>query len=195
MRDNLLRNDAFRADALRALRTHKYDVTESGIFIPGAKALIHGHFEAAANDEPFDVAANLIVTEGLNKFLSDTLDGATPNTAHYIAIHSGASTPDAAWTSANYAANATELTTQYDEATRVLWQKGNAAGGILDNTSNPAVFTFNTAVTVRGAALLSLSTKGGITGTLIAAAQFAAAKSMADEEELRVKYVITATST
>lgn len=182
-------------EALRAIRAHKYDRTDSGIVIPSMKLAIGGVFEVAVGDGPWDVAPNLIVTEGLNHLLSVALAQGTQKAAFYLAPFSGNVAVPATWTGANFTTNATEFT-NYTEANRVLWEKGAVAAGSVGNAATPGVFTMDTGGgTIRGMALLEASAKSATTGVLIAAARLSADKVLAVDEELRAKYTISATST
>lgn len=183
-----------RDEALAAIRKHKYEKTESGIFIPSMKLFIGGTFEVAVNDGPFEVCPNLVPTEGMNHILGVALKQATQKAAFYVALFSGNVTPQATWTGANFDTNATEFT-NYNEATRVLWQAGSVTGGAVSNTATPAVFTMGTGGgTIRGAALLESSTKEDNSGVLIAASRLQSDKTLDTGEELRVKYSISVTS-
>ncbi len=153
---------------------------------------VHGHFEVSINDGPWHIEPNLVVTEGLNYLLSAALAGGAQKTTFYIALFGGNVTPAANWTGANYTANSTEFT-NYNEATRVLWQKDAVSAGSIGNNTNPAVFTMAAGGgTVRGAALIEASAKSATSGILVAAARFAADKVLAVGEELRIRYIITA---
>lgn len=183
-----------RDEALRAIRAHKYDRTDAGIVIPSMKLAIGGVFEVAANDGPWDVAPNLIPTEGLNHIIAVALAQGTQKSAFYLALFSGDVTVQATWTGANFVTNATEFTNYTGE--RQEWVDGSVAAGSVSNTASPAVFPITGAGgTVRGIALLEASAKGATTGVLIAASKLAVAKVMANEEELRAKYTLSATST
>ena len=156
---------------------------------------VHGHFEVSYDSgKTWEIEPNLIVTEGLNYLLAAALDAAAQKTTLYIALFGGNVTPLAAWTGANWVANATEFT-NYVEAARQVWDKGDAVAGSISNTATPAVFTAGVGGgTVRGAALVEASAKSATTGILIAAARFLTDKVLAETEELRVKYTISATS-
>lgn len=182
-----------REEALQAIRAHKYDRTDSGIVIPSMKLAIGGVFEVAGNDGVWDVAPNLIPTEGLNHIIAVALAQGTQKSAFYLALFSGDVTVQSTWTGANFVTNATEVTAYTGE--RQEWVDGSVAAGSVSNTASPAVFPFTGAATVRGIALLEAAAKGATTGVLIAASKLAAAKVMANEEELRAKYTLSATST
>lgn len=183
------------AEARRAIANHRYEATASGIEIPSMKLAIGGIFEVAGNDGVWNVAPNLLTTEGLNYILGAALAQATQKLGLYLAIFSGNVTVVPTWTGANFAANATEITT-YAETTRPLWDKGAVAAGSVSNTAIPAVFTMGAGTTtVRGVGLLGASAKGATTDVLVAAARLPVDKVMAELEELRAKYTLTATST
>lgn len=184
-----------RRDLSQAVRNHKYEVTDEGLLFPSQQLVVGGYFEVSVNGGDFEKAPNLVPTEGLNHLLGVTLSQDTQKLGFYVSLFSGNVTVQASWTGANYVANATEFT-NYDEATRVAWVEAGAAAGSISNTASPAVFTMGTGGgTIRGAALLEASAKSATTGVLIAAARFLTDKVMAEDEELRIKYTISATST
>lgn len=184
-----------RHELSRAVSNHRYDKTDSGLYFPAQGLTVGGIFEAAVGLGPYEPAPNLVPLEGLNHLLSVALAQGVQKLDFYIALFSGNVTVQNTWTGANFVANATEFT-NYDEATRVEWEKGAVAAGAVGNTDTPAVFTVGAGGgTVRGAALLEASAKSATTGVLIAAARFATDKVMAEDEELRIKYTISATST
>src|SRR5690348_16648804 len=121
-----------RDEALRAIRRHKYEVNEAGIVIPSMKLTIGGLFEVASGDGPWDIAPNLLVTEGLNHILSVALAQGTQKAAFYIAPFAANVAVASTWTGANFTDNATEFT-NYTEANRVLWNKGAVAAGAVGN--------------------------------------------------------------
>ena len=183
-----------RREAQRALDTNKYEISREGVVIPSMKLAFRGVFETAGPGEDFAPSPNMIVTEGLTHILATSLAQGTQNAAFYIALFSGNVAVANTWTAANFTANATEFT-NYDETARVLWAKDAASAGSIGNTSTPAAFTMSSGGgTIRGAALLSASAKSATTGVLIAAARLAADKVMAEAEELRVRYTLTASS-
>lgn len=186
-----------RAEALRRLRNGQFE-TEGGAVLmtadDGTQLKFHGHWEVQVGDGPWEITPNRVVDEGILHILGVALDQGSQNAAFYIAPFGGNVTPAASWTAANFTANSTEFT-NYDETTRVLWANDAAASNAIGNTTTPATFTIATGGgTIRGAALISASAKSATTGVLVAAARFAADKAMAATEELRVKYIITGSS-
>lgn len=153
-----------------------------------------GYFETQVGDGPWVRADNIVVDQGVMYLINTGLAAGAASTIFYIAPFSGSVTPLAAWTAANFTGNSTEFT-NYTESVRQTWQKDTAAGNAIVNNTTPATFTIDTGGgTIRGAALISVSTKSATTGTLIAAARFDVDKVMTAGEELRVKYTLTGTS-
>jgi hypothetical protein len=190
---NLMANH--RAEALRRLSNGQYEVLDGGaILVPAMGLKFAGHWETQVGDAPWALDPNIVVDEGILHILTVALAQGTANSAFYIAPFGGNITPANTLTAATFTATATEFT-NYDETTRVLWAKDAAAANAIGNNTTPAVFTISTGGgTIRGAGLISISTKSATTGKLVAAARFAADKVMTAGEELRIKYIISGTS-
>lgn len=122
----------------------------------------------------------MIVTQGLNDVIDTTF--ATPR---YIGLFASNYTPLAGHTMTTIGASAGE-TGAYDEATRQEFIESVASAGSTDNTGNVAVFTFNANVTVYGAFLCTIATKGTSTGRLLGAVRFAQAMVMKPQGVLYV---------
>lgn len=184
-----------RAEALRRLRSGQYEVSDNGVVLVPAMGLsFAGHWETQVGDEPWHVDPNIVVNEGILHILDVALDQGAANSAFYIAPFNGAVTPAASLTAATFTGTTTEFT-NYDETTRVAWANDAVASNAIGNNTTPATFTISTGGgTIRGAGLISASAKSATSGKLIAAARFNADKVMAAAEELRVKYIITGTS-
>lgn len=84
----------------------------------------------------------------------------------------------------------TELTAEYDEATRPAWGPDAAASQAIAN-SLKATFTFNAAKDVRGFFVTSSSTKGGTTGTLWSTAVLDVVQSVQPGQVAKVYYSLT----
>lgn len=182
------------AEALRAIRGNKHEVTDAGVVIPSMKVRLGGVFQTSVNGGAWEADSNLVVTEGINYILGASLGAATAQPTFYIALFSGNVTPASTWTAATVVAGATEFT-NYNEANRVVWNESAPTAGAVNNDASPAVFTISTGGgTVRGAFLISSAAKSATTGVLICAARFGTDKVMAAAEELRVKYGIAGTS-
>lgn len=187
---------ARRHAILNAVRNHKYERTPSGIFMPrvGGGLGIQGFFEVGVNGRDWSVEPNLVVNTGLNHLLSAALAGGSAISSWYIAPFKNDITPSASQTTSNYTSVAGELT-EYDESTRQAWTYAAVSSQSITNTASPAVFTINASVTVRGAGIVSVSTKSATSGTLLCYARFGSDRTLADNDELSIKYTITATST
>jgi hypothetical protein len=136
---------------------------------------------------------NIVVNQGLNHILGVEFDVVTQITQWFLGLFQGNYTPVATDTAATIPGNSTECSS-YTSATRPLWQPAAASGQSITNSANPAIFTFNTNVTIYGAFLASLATIGGTGGTLFAAAQFSASKAVANLDQLLVTYTFNAAS-
>jgi hypothetical protein len=179
---------------LRYLRNRQFERTENGgILFPRAGIVARGAYFDSVNGAPFQLAGhNLVVNQGLEHFLGVTLTSVSQITTWYLAIFNGAASPAATWTAANFAANATEITTEYDEANRQTWTPDAIDTGdySVDNDTSPASFTINAALNVEGAALLSSNVKGGTAGILVSATKYAATRVLADGDDYAVRYGI-----
>lgn len=134
---------------------------------------------------------NIVVNTGLNYLLDSALSGATVATSHYIGLFSNNYTPIAG----TLITDLTEVNAKYTEATRPAWTEAGAASQAITNSASPAAFTFNASETVYGAFLISNNTKGGTTGTLIAASKFSSSRAMLSTDVLNVTYTLSASST
>lgn len=176
------------------LDKHQYEVGPEGILFPQAHAVASGEYFFDSNDgERPGVEHNRLPAQGLNYLLEAGLRGGAASTQFYLAIFSGAYTPVDGVTAANFATQATEITSAaegYTENLRRPWMPAAAAGGVMDNVANRAAFTIATAseLTIRGAALLSDPVKGGTNGVLISVARFATDRKEADGNVFNLGY-------
>ena len=180
----------------RALRNFKFERVGNGLILfPAQKLYVGGVFEHDVNGLDLRFDPNLVVFQGLDDILKVSFNQGTQKTTWYIAPFAGDVTPVNTWTAANYAANSTELTTQYDEATRQEFVETDPTGAqSLNNLASKATFTINTNVTLYGAGLLSSSVKGGTAGVLFAATRFASSRALVDDDLLNIGYTISAAS-
>lgn len=137
---------------------------------------------------------NLVVTVGRNYLLEAGLSAdATAITTWYLGLVSGASPTFAAGDTMSSHGGWTEATV-YDEATRVAWVPGSVSNGSVSNAASVAEFTMNDTATIGGAFLVSNNTKGGTTGVLYAAGDFATDRSVIDNDILEVTATFSATA-
>ena len=192
-------SDRIKREVARHLRNGNFEHTPGGILVDRRqmKAMLGGVFQHTLYraDGSRDVAIdpNRVVGEALTNMLNVWLHGGVQNTAWYIGLYSGAVIPADGWTGANWASLATEFTA-YAETTRVEWQEGAAANKAISNSGREAMFTFSgTNNTVRGAVLCQAPAKGAQTGLLVAATNFAAARTgLSAPDQLGVSYTLTA---
>jgi hypothetical protein len=177
----------------RHFRNFHYEVDDDGDLLI-AHARIGGVFELESPDGlGVTRERNLITTEGANYLLSAGVGNGAQSTTFYIAPFSGAVTVLDTWTAATFASSASELTTQYTEASRIEYVESVPASKATNNNSNPAVMTSAVdSVVVRGAGVLSASTKGGTTGVLLAAARYGSDRSLPTTgDTLAIRYQVT----
>lgn len=184
-----------RAEILRSLANGHYENTDDGrVLFPRMGIHIGGTFASSVNGGAYRVEPNLIVNEALNDILNDYFKSGTPPAAWYIGLFSGDVTVAATWTAANVTSNSTEFTT-YDESARQTWTAGTVASQAVNNSASPAAFTIATGGgTVRGAFLVSDSTKSGTSGVLGAATRFAQDRVLLAADVLNITYSLSATS-
>ncbi len=189
-----------RSEFLRALANHKYEQTNAGILFPEQKAIARGVYIHSVNGQDEREDPNIVVTEFLNYMLECALRDGTKLPNWYCAISTGNVSPQAAWTAANYATNATEITSNsdgYQETTRPAFSPAAASGGVADNYATRAEFNIELttgSLTVWGAGILSSNIKGGTAGKLGSATKFTASRTLYDEDVFSVGYRITLTS-
>jgi hypothetical protein len=153
-----------------------YAQSEGGIFMPTQALLVGGKFigtlirDGKVIDEFED--CNLVVNEGLNALNDIMFHGSTQITQWYLGVFEANYTPVSTVTAATIAAAATECTA-YASGTRPTYDEAASASQVTTNAASRASFVFNATKTIYGGFLISNSTKGGTTGTLFAAAQFA----------------------
>lgn len=122
-----------------------------------------------------EVIHNLIPTEGLTHIMGVAFKGAAQVLTWYLSLFEGNYTPNAGLTAAAYPAAATECTA-YQGSTRIEFNEGSVVAGAVDNSANPAKFTFTANKTVYGGVMSSASAKGATTGVLTSAVRFTSPK-------------------
>lgn len=135
-----------------------------------------------------DSFQNLVVTAGLNKVLDATFKTGLASPAWYVGLK-GSGTVVAGDTMASHS-GWSELT-PYSNSNRPTFTPGSISSGSVDNSASKAVFNINGTSTVVGAFLADDNTKGGTTGTLYGAGDFAASRSVANGDTLNVTVTLT----
>lgn len=134
---------------------------------------------------------NLVTNAGLDYSLDVALSGGSQISTWYVGLINGSPTIAAADTMSSHS-GWTE-NTNYSESTRVTWSDGGVSSQSVTNSASKADFTCNSdSQTIAGAFLTSVSTKGGTSGTLYAAGEFASAKSLDTGDTLSVTATFTA---
>ena len=188
-----------RAEFARAIRNNQFEQTDEGVLFPKQHAVAKGVYVHGVNGEDWREDDNLLTVEGLNHMLDVVFHGGSAVATWYFALFGGNVTVLNTWTAANFTSNSTEITSGtegYTEATRQAFVESAASAGSLNNTASKAAFTIATAtsLTVRGAGLLSNSTTGGTTGTLMSASRFSADRTLYDTDVFNLGYTVTLTS-
>ena len=187
-------------DIRRALDKGQYEQTEAGLLLKQTRVLVRGLYEHWVNGGDYRADHNIVTDEGLINLLNVNYAGTAATATWYLSLYSGAYTPVAGLTAASYPAAAGEITSGtegYSEATRVTYNETAATSTpVITNTANKANFTIATAstVTVNGAALHSISTKGATTGVLSSAVKFAAARTLYNTDVFTLAYSTTLAS-
>lgn len=143
----------------------------------------------------FEEVKNLVTTQGLNDVLSKYFKGSSYTAAWFMGLVNNASF--SAFAAGDTAAqiggsNGWLEATAYSESVRQTVTLGSASAGSIDNSASKAVFSINGTVTVKGAFVVSTSTKAGTTGVLYGEATFASARSMFSGDSLTVGVTLTA---
>jgi hypothetical protein len=176
---------------------HAQNGAPYGLTIPDGLLVLGGHFhvehyrDGVLLDE-FD-SDNLVTNEGINHVLNVLANGAT-QLSWYAAIFEGNYQPLATDTAATIVANSTE-STAYDESTRQVWNPADSSAKSLTNAAARATFTINATKTIYGAFIISSSAKSSATGTLLAAAKFSTPRSVQDDDQLFITYILNGSST
>lgn len=140
---------------------------------------------------------NVVTDEGINFMLDVMFHNATQEATWYVSIFESNSTPLVGWTYDLYADSLVTECTAYDEATRVAYNEAAAGSKSITNSANKATFTINDTKDIYGAALVSNSTKSDHTAGdyLFCASLFSSARSVVDDDVLRVTVTITGADT
>ncbi len=134
---------------------------------------------------------NTTVNVGLDEILDKFWKGSTYTAAHYVGLK-GTGSIAAADTMSSHA-GWSEITA-YSEGTRETLTLGTVSSQSVDNSGSKASFSINGTATVDGAFVTTDNTKGGTTGILIGAADFASSRSVVNGDTLNVTITLTQAS-
>lgn len=183
---------------LSALQNNKYEKTDTGIYFPFARAVASGMYIHDVNGLDEQCDPNLVVDQGLTYLLGAGLGNTSKITAWYLALFGGGVTPAANWTGANFASNASEITSGtegYGETTRPIFTPGTASANSIDNVASKAPFTIVTSsqLNITGAGMLSDNVKGSTGGTLVSATRFASTRVLSNGDTFNLGYRVQLT--
>lgn len=186
----MLNNQAKSTDAITSQLTRtlgsKDKVAAGGVFTIQC-------FDSQGNLKWEDKKHNLVVNGGLQDMNTQYFKGSAYTATWYIGLYgAGSSNNPAAGDTAASHAGWTEVT-PYSNATRPTATFGTATTAdpsVINNSASPAQFDIDATATVGGAFLISDNTKGGSTGTLFSASDFASPgdRSVASGDTLNITY-------
>ncbi len=138
---------------------------------------------------------NLVVDEGLNDLLTNYLKGSGYTAAFYVGIidNAGFSAIAAGDDAAGIVVpvNGWAESEAYSEGVRQTLTLGAIAAKSVDNSASKAAFSIYGTVVVKGAFVVTNSTKGGGSGVLYGAAAFAATRAAESGDTLNVTVTLT----
>ena len=111
----------------------------------------------------------------------------------YCGIYEGDYVPTSATTSADLQTGAQECQA-YSQANRPVWANTYDGVQLITNFDSPAIYTFNADKTLYGGFLVSNSTKGGNSGTLLSIARFGSPRDVPAGSEFRLRVSISLVS-
>lgn len=188
--------EAHRKEFRKELINGNFEVSPEGIVFPRQSVLATGEYLDWINGVFQGKSPNLVVDQGLMHMLNVVFGATSKASTWYLALYSGAISPAANWTAANFASTATEITSNsegYSDTTRREWVDNVAAANAIDNVGSEATFNIECAssINVNGAALLSDNTKGGTSGVLASATRYGAQRTLYDGDVYKVGYRVT----
>lgn len=182
------------------MRKHQFELTDSGgVLFPRASVVAQGMYVHDINGMDERCDPNLLPDEGLIYLLNVGLNNGTKLATWYVAMYAANYTPLANLTAASFPATASEITSNtegYTESLRPIWTPTPPTTPTISNLANKVAFTIASAsnIVINGLALVSDSTKGAITGKLISATKFAAARPAYNTDIFNAGYSVVLTS-
>jgi hypothetical protein len=184
------------------LSNHQFERSPQGILFPKAGIYIRGRWTDWCNGQLLGVNHNIVVNDGLNHMIGvallDTSQIAAAN--WYIGLGTGttAEVGAVAWTGANIASNASEVTSTtdgYSEANRQAFAGvANTGNTSADNSAAKAAFTITSTggTTDFECAFLvgSDNVRGGTTGTLMSYMRYGSTRALNAADNYEVQYEV-----
>lgn len=182
-------------------KVHTKDEVSSGLIAGGRLdevAEVYANYEVECFDEHGKLKwkenfRNTVMTGGKNDILDKYFKGSAYTATWFVGlIQSDNFTAIAAADTMSSHAGWEEGTT-YDEATRQTLTLGTPAAGSVNNSASKAVFTISATKTIKGAFIVTNSTKGGTTGTLYSAGLFSGGdRAVIDNDVLNITVTLSA---
>ena len=138
------------------------------------------HYELAWQDD----FQNIVVTSGLNKLLDAALKTGLASPLWYVGLK-GTGSVVLADTMASHGGWTEDQ--NYSQGTRPAFTPGTISAGSVDNSASKAQFSMNASTTIYGAFMTDNATKGGTTGTLYGAGDFAGSRAVQSGDTLNVQ--------
>lgn len=136
---------------------------------------------------------NMVPTAALTDVLSVYLGSGVQKTSWFIGLIDNASFSALAASDTSAAHSGWAESSAYSESVRQTISFGSAAGGLIASSASLS-FTANATVTIKGAFVISNSTKGGSTGLLFATGAFDSTQSLVSGQILKIDYDCGASS-
>lgn len=174
-------------------------VMKGGLLVPkeahfdlGLKSTYHFEaFDRFGDLKWEDTVDNLVVNAGLDDALDKRFKASAYTSADFVGLTDSAPTINAADTMASHA-GWVEIE-DYSEATREALTLGTVSGQSVNNSASKASFSINASVTVGGAFINTVSTKGGTTGILYGVVALTEGdRSLVNLDTLNVTVTLTA---
>lgn len=130
---------------------------------------------------------NLVVNQGKNDLLNQYFRGSVYTGSFFVGLK-GAGTVAAADT---ITSKAWSEVTPYSNATRPAYTTVAPTTQTISNSASPAIYNINATSSVSGCFIITNSTKGGTTGTLFSAVDFAVSRNVLSGDTLTVTYNVS----
>ena len=182
------------AEISRFIAQQDYAATPEGLLIHGG-ILARGRYVHSVNGQDPRLDTNLVPAEGIAYLLDAGLGSGPKLASWYLTVFSGSVNPASTWTAANFAIQASEITSTsegFSNTTRPLWTPGATSAGVIGNLTAKAVFNIvcTTSANISGAALLSDATRGGTNGKLVSASRFASVRQVYSGDTFDLGYEV-----
>ena len=171
-------------------------VAASGLVMAVGAPRFHYGFECFDENGELkwtDEFDNLVTTAGKNDLLDKYFKGSAYTAAWYVGLidaDTSYTTGPAAGDTASSHGGWVE-STAYSNGTRPALTLGTPSAGSVNNSGSVAAFSINGTDSIKGAFVISNSTKGGTTGILYSAGAFAADRSVVSGDTLNVTITLS----